>query len=132
MMTVFCPSGTSSVTPSRTRLAPKALVRPWSSITARATERPEPAPPPPSSQQDQRPEGVQHQDRLATEHHRPRRALAHALRAALGIEPAEATHECHGRAEAGALDQAEPDVLEPVELLEALEELGSREVEQVD
>src|SRR5262245_28110793 len=145
MMTVFRPSGTSSVTPSSTRLAPKAFVRASSWImtaeTAERVERKEctgvgkhskPYPPSPPSQEHQHPERDQHQDRLAAEHHGAGGGLTHALGAARGVEAAEAAHQGHRRAEAGALDQAEPDVLEPVELLEALEELGGREIQQVD
>ena len=57
---------------------------------------------------------------------------ADALRAALRVEAAQAAHQRHGGAEARALHQAEPDVLEPVEQLEPLEELRRREVQQVD
>src|SRR5690242_3456027 len=154
MMTVFWPSGTSRVTPSRTRRAPNDFVRPSSWITRRRSEgrkdgttegpgskalvrsamhrrggrvvplvRPSVAP---SSQQYQRPERVQDQDRLAAEHDRAGSGLPDALRAALGIQPAQAAHERHRGAEARALHQPEPDVLEPVEQLEALEELGRR------
>src|SRR4051812_22691977 len=138
MITVFWPSGTSSVTPSRTRFAPNDLVRPSSWIIGPSAEvKPEVLPHrgccrTPRSQQHQRPERIQHQDRLAAEHHGPRGGLPDPLRPALGVEAAETAHQGDGAAEAGALDQAEPDILELVEELEPLEELGRRKVEQVD
>src|SRR6476646_3652838 len=147
MMTVFCPSGTSSVTPSRTRRSPKDFVNPSSWIMRPKAERRNGGtaeahgiPPDPRvrlsacrpSQQHQRPERVQHQDRFAAQHDGPGGGQAHALRAALRIEAARAAHEGDGGAEAGAFHQAEPDVLELVEQLEALEELGGREIQQVD
>src|SRR3954451_15178552 len=113
MMTVFCPSGTSRVTPASTLLGPKDFVRSSSWIMSGMTERTACGPSSRSSQQDQRPEGIQHENGLAAEHHRAGRAFADALGAALRVQPAQTTHERHGGAEAGALDQAEPDVLEP-------------------
>src|SRR5262249_28060493 len=149
--TVFWPSGTSSVTPSRTRRSPKDFVRPSSWIMgraegrkggkaerdgARSSLRPSLLPPYrpsafPPSQQHQRPERVEHQDRLTAQHHRAGGGLADPLRPALGVEAPQTPHEGDGGAEAGALEQPEPDILEAVEQLEALEKLGRREVEQV-
>src|SRR5436309_412528 len=137
MITVFCPSGTSRESPSSTRFTPKDLVRFSRRITGKvgkggkdgkdgkveqlpragampswATFPPFPSFPSfPSSQQHQRPEGVQHQDRLAAEHDGAGGGLPHALGAAFRVEAAQASHEGHRAAEAGALQQAEPDVL---------------------
>src|SRR6476661_8790610 len=143
MMTVFSPSGTSSVTPSRTRRSPKDFVRPSSWIMKRAdgrmggladgdrraacsSLRPFLLPPfrpsaLPPSQQNQRPERVEHQDRLTAQDYRAGGGLADPLRPALGVQAPHAPHERDGRAEAGALEQPEPDVLEPIEHLQALE-----------
>src|SRR3954451_15391013 len=116
MITVFLPSGTSSVTSSRTRLGPNDFAR-RSSWIIPATEPTERPPRTPSSQQHQRPECVQDQNRLAAQDDGPRGGFSHALRAALRVEAAQAAHQRDRRAEAGALDEPEPDVLEAVELL---------------
>src|SRR5215208_8030572 len=84
------------------------------------------------SQQNQRPERVEHENRFAAEHHGAGGRLTHTFGTALGRQAPQATHQRDGCAEAGALDQAEPDVLEPVEELEAFEKLLAREVEKID
>src|SRR5687767_1604343 len=110
MITVFCPAGISSVTPRRISRSPNALCTSRSSITRR-------------SEEDEGPEGVQHQNRFAAEHHRAGRGRADTLGSALRVESLVAAHECYGAAEARALHEPEPDVLELVELAQALPEV---------
>ena len=54
------------------------------------------------------------------------------FRASPGVEPLKAPHGAHRGAEARTLHQAEPDVLEIVELAGAPEELHAGEVQEVD
>src|SRR6185503_3574142 len=96
MMTVFCPSGISSESPLSTLRGPKDLVRRSRRIIG------------PGSQQHQRPEGVQHQDRLAAQDHGAGGGLPHALGPAFGGQTPQAAHQRHGEAKAAALHQAEP------------------------
>src|SRR5262245_32203597 len=103
MMTVLRPSGTSNDTSRRTGLAPNALARCSSRIIRGA------AGPAPSLEQHQGPEGVEHQDRLAAEHHRARGREPDPFGARPGVETAEAAHERHRPPEARALHQPEPD-----------------------
>src|SRR5690606_16154735 len=119
MITVVWPAGMSSVIPSSTTLGPKAL---WTSVKRIMG----------GSQQHQRPEGVEHQDRLAADHHRAGGVAAHPFGAPAGGEAHQAAGQGHGDAEARRLEQAEPDVLEAVEEAQPLHELEGGEVEQVD
>src|SRR4051794_19357848 len=128
MITVFWPSGTSSETPLSTLRAPNDLVRFSRMIMTRNTssraqrgsysevEVTEAAlVRRPASQKHQGPERIQHQNRLAAQHHRPRGRLADPFGAALSRQTAQAAHQRHCPAEARALDQTKPNVLEPVE-----------------
>src|SRR6185503_2710404 len=108
MMTVLRPSGTSSDRSRRTGLAPNAFARCSSRIIRGA------AGPAPSLEQHQGPEGVEHQDRLAAEHHRAGGRKPDAFRARRRVEAPQAAHERYRGPEARALHQPEPDVLEPV------------------
>src|ERR1043166_7881189 len=84
------------------------------------------------SQEDQCPECVEHQNRLAPEHHGTGGGPAPPFRASPGVEALEAPHRRHGGPEARALDQAEPDVLGLVELPRTAEELHRGEIEDID
>src|SRR5262245_42074498 len=84
------------------------------------------------SQEHQRPERVQHQNRLATQDDRARRVPADTLCPAPGGEPHETTGEGDGDAEARRLYQTEPDVFPAIEEPKALHEFERGEVEQID
>ena len=126
MSTVFCPSGTSSEKPSSDR----SVCRRSAFVDAGGSSGNASAPRHHSSTSAQNASST----RIASQPSTTARVVApaDALGAARGGEPLQAAHERHGGAEAGALHQAEPDVLELVEQLQPLDELGAGEIEQVD
>src|SRR6185503_4223274 len=154
MMTVVSRSGMESEKPSRTVLAPKALWTLWNWIMrggrggqdardghahngtggpCRGFARPaRPGRHDRLSQKHQRPERVQHQDRLAAQDDRAGRVAADTLCPAAGGKAHDATGKGDGDAEARRFHQTEPDVLPLIEEPEALDEFESGEVEQID
>src|SRR5262245_21786870 len=104
MTTVVSRSGMVSEKPSRTVLAPKDLWTSWNSIMRGGRGAPVRL-----SQKHQRPERVQHQNRLATQDDGACRVPADTLCPAPGGEPHDATGESDGDAEARRLYETEPD-----------------------
>src|SRR6266480_5908263 len=82
------------------------------------------------SQQHHCPEGIEHQYENRRVYDGARRAAAHALSPTPGPESYHTSDECDREPEARAFQQSEPDVLEQIEKLQALDEIGRGEVEQ--
>src|SRR5947209_20267804 len=75
---------------------------------------------------------VEHQDEDGRIDDGAHGAAPHALGAAVGAEADPAAHESDGAAERRALEETVPGVLEHVEELQTLDELGGGQVQQLE